>query len=451
MDVSEVLKLADKLMFGVNSKYLDSLEKSIVRGVYENRKYADIADEYGCTEGHVNDVAADLWQVFSSALGEKVKKINFRSTIERHQFSKESATAFIQQISLLNVCSDITVNNHQNKDSTANDLDRTPQYLKDIPDILPFYGRTEELDLLKTWILEEQCRSIVISGTIGIGKTSLARQLLEQIKSEFDEIVWQSVGCKRSLVEFIDRNLLLSLSISSLPEPPLDLEARISLLIEYLRQHRCLIILDDLDRLFTSGELSGNYATKYHEYQELFRRLRETNHQSCLLLLSREEPSKLSGVNHSLQLGGLGEAGKEIFREKGLTDKDKWDEAIEYIGGNPSYLTAILIAVNQLFGGRIGEFCKCPELFLTEEVRSSLTWQFDRLSEPEKEVVKAVAIEPKPVNMCQLIELLKISPADISNAILSLGRRRLIDRLATDNAILFSLQPIVRQFILLGS
>ena len=84
--------------------------------------------------------------------------------------------------------------------------------------------------VFKHWKLLKaiQCRSIVISGTIGIGKTALARQLLEQIKGEFDEIVWQSVGSKRSLVEFIDRNLFPSLSISSLPEPPLDLEARIS-------------------------------------------------------------------------------------------------------------------------------------------------------------------------------------------------------------------------------
>jgi replication-associated recombination protein RarA len=87
--------------------------------------------------------------------------------------------------------------------------------------------------LLKKWILEEKCQSIVISGMLGSGKTALARQLLEQIKVEFDEIVWQSVSCKRSLVEFIDRNLIASLNINALPEPPLDLEARLSLLLEH--------------------------------------------------------------------------------------------------------------------------------------------------------------------------------------------------------------------------
>ena len=64
--------------------------------------------------------------------------------------------------------------------------------------------------------------------------------------------------------------------------------------------------------------------------------------------------------------------------------------------------------------------------------------------------MKAVALELTSVNMCQLIELLKISPLDISNAILSLSRRGLIDRVQTDDSILFSIQPIIRQFIILS-
>ena len=111
---------------------------------------------------------------------------------------------------------------------------------------------------------------------------------------------------------------------------------------------------------------------------------------------------------------------------------------------------SVSIAINQLFGGKIGEFCKHPELFLTEEIRSSLNWQCDRLSEPEKEVIKAVTTESIPVNMCQLMESIKISPSDISNAILSLGRRGLINRVQTNDSILFSIQPIIRRFILLS-
>jgi ATPase domain predominantly from Archaea len=224
MNVAQALELADKLMFDSNNRHLDDLERSIVGGVYQGKKYKQIANEYPCSESHATDVAASLWQALSDALGEKVKKANFKSTIERHQ-SKNISSSFVEQISLINICSEVTLNHHPIQKA---DRSNTPQYLKTLPDLVPIYDRSQELDSLKQWILTEQSRSIVIYGTAGIGKTALARQLLEDIKDNFQEIVWQSLSCHRSVVEFIDHNLIASLNIAALPEPPLDLEARLS-------------------------------------------------------------------------------------------------------------------------------------------------------------------------------------------------------------------------------
>jgi AAA ATPase domain len=448
MDIAEALKIADNLVFSSRNKHLSDLERAIIEGVCEGKKYSQIANDNYCEQSHVNDVAADLWKAISNAVGEQVKKTNFRSTIERHQ-SKNISSSFVEQISLVNICSEVTLNHHPIQKS---DRSNAPQYLKTIPDLVPIYGRTQELDSLKNWILTEQCRSILISGTSGIGKTALTRQLLEDIKGEFEEIVWQSLGCQRSVVEFIDRNLIASLKIEALPEPPLDLEARLSLLLEYFREHRCLIILDDLDRLFSSGTLAGNYTEEYREYRELFRRIWETNHQSCVLLLSREEPSELAAIAgknssmHSLPLGGVGAGGREIFRANGLRDEEQWDDAIEYLGGNPAYLESVSIAINKLFGGKVSEFCKYEELFLTEEIASRLTHQFNRFSDSERAVIRSLAGETMTVNISTLISSLNISPADIGNAIVSLGRRGLIDRTETDDGTFFSLKSIVKQF-----
>ena len=454
MNVAKALELANKLMFDSNSRHLDDLERSIVEGVYYGKKYKQIANEYSCSESHATDVAADLWKALSDALGEKVKKANFKSTVERYHSKVESSTGFVQQINPLNVCSDITIHNQFAPHSKQNDQTNAPQYLKTIPALVPIYDRSQELDLLKQGILTDKCKSIVISGTAGIGKTALARQLLEDSKDDFDEIVWQSLGSQRSVVEFIDRNLIASLNIAGLPEPPLDLESRLSLLLEHFRERRCLIILDDLDRLFSSGELAGNYAQEYREYRELFRRIWETNHQSCLLLLSREEPSGLSvilGKNssiHSLSLVGLGEGGREIFRVNGLSDEDRWDYVIDYLGGNPAYLESVSIWVNKLFGGKVDEFCKYEELFLTEDIKSLLNDTFVRLSAAEREVIQVLAGKNVSVSICGLIESLSGSTFDVGNAIISLGRRGLIDRTQTEEGTFFSLRSIVQRFIL---
>jgi hypothetical protein len=145
--------------------------------VSEGKKYGEIAEELGCTSCHVTDTAAKLWQAISQALGEKVTKKNFKSSIGRYQSSIVSSHRW--KVGSINFCPNDQGTPPQNPEIQQPKDDRTPQkYLLDAPALLPFYGRTTELTQLQTYI-ENHSRLILIHAPSGTGKTALARQLIE--------------------------------------------------------------------------------------------------------------------------------------------------------------------------------------------------------------------------------------------------------------------------------
>ena len=80
---------------------------------------------------------------------------------------------------------------------------------------------------------------------------------------------------------------------------------------EYLRSHRCLIILDDIQTIFSSRQLAGNYQPGYENYGAFFKQITESSHNSCLILLSWEKPREIAALEgdpknpQTLQLNGL--------------------------------------------------------------------------------------------------------------------------------------------------
>ncbi len=113
MSWQEVLKYVDDLLFNQTGKHLNSLQIAILRGVFENQKYAQVARESNCTEGHVKDEAYALWQKLSEALQETTNKSNFRANIERIIITNSAFTVLGNQIGSINLCS----NNSQQSDT----------------------------------------------------------------------------------------------------------------------------------------------------------------------------------------------------------------------------------------------------------------------------------------------------------------------------------------------
>lgn len=92
MDIKDVLEFTDYLFFSQTGKHIDSLQESILKGTLDGQKYSEIAEAEHCTEGHVRNVASELWQNISSALGEEVNKYNFRRTLQKPNFSITSSS-----------------------------------------------------------------------------------------------------------------------------------------------------------------------------------------------------------------------------------------------------------------------------------------------------------------------------------------------------------------------
>ena len=86
MDITEVLKLADELVFTQTGNHLDYLQEAILQGTLEGETYAKIAEETYASEGHVRDVGSDLWKLLSEGLGKEVSKANFRAVLKKGNF-----------------------------------------------------------------------------------------------------------------------------------------------------------------------------------------------------------------------------------------------------------------------------------------------------------------------------------------------------------------------------
>ena len=310
MDVKEVLRFADEMVFAKTGEHLDDLQKAILLGVWEGQKYSQIAETSYCSEGHIRNIASKLWKRLSNVLGEEVTQSNLRSALERRQVfivSQNFGNNFV--IGNLNVCADnqsseipksrspSTPTSDTSQPQTRLDLADAPHIslLCDSPDGDSFASRTSELATLEKWIVQEKCNLAAISGLSGIGKTALSLHLIRQIQHNFECVIWRSLRHSPPL-ETTLKNLLKFLLNQPEIELPSSIPDRLSLLMEYLRKNRCLIILDDVQTILISGQLAGNYRPECENYSILFRQIGETTHNSCLILNSWEPPREITAL-----------------------------------------------------------------------------------------------------------------------------------------------------------
>ncbi len=459
MDIQEVLTWTDEQVLAKTGKHLDSIQKSILQGIWQHHDYQEIADENQRSYDHVKKEAWKLWKLLSEILEEDIKQSNVCSILESKALSHIYNNNGSQIVGYINSHINICGEKRQDAEYTKPRSRSTPDTaqnngperiidLTDAPELIDYYDRASEESTLKQWILEAQTRLITIYGLSEIGKSALTLKLIEEIQTQFDYIIWKSLNNTPTLSTLQTQ---LKQTFSQSQATPLPT------IFDYLRTHRCLIILDDVQNIFKIGQLAGEYLTEYKDYSKFLKQIATSSHQSCLILLSWEKPKQITTLEaentptRTLHLKGLGEKAREIFKEKGLTDEEKWSDLITLYQGHPSWLNIISSTLLELFDGSVSQFLAEGNNIYLGDIEPLLETHLERLSESEKNVSHWLAYQNDAVNISEKPTDSELSQSEIWQAIQSLARRGLVEKVQKEARSRFFLNPVFQEYIKLNS
>jgi WD40 repeat protein/DNA-binding MarR family transcriptional regulator len=325
-----------------------------------------------------------------------------------------------------------------------------------------FWGREAEILKLKQWIVgdvSQRCRLVTVLGMGGIGKTVLAARVAKEVQTNFDYLFWRSLSNTPSVGDILTQ-LLRFLPKDTELELPSDDNSKILRLMNVLRNHRCLIILDKVEAVLRSGEgklyeRAGEYQPGYEKYGYFFKKIAEAGHESCLLLITREKPKQvamLEGKNlpvKVLHLMGLNkEEARAMLKDKGFSCSDaQLKVLVERYSGNPLALKMVASTIYDLFSNNVEEFVEQihQETAVYGDIRSLLDQQFHRLSDLEKQLMYWLAIHREYVSLTELKANLSEPATRVLEAVESLLRRSLIEKEVGSGR--FRQQSVVMEYV----
>ncbi|MGH1392603.1 MAG: eIF2A-related protein [Trichormus sp.] len=417
MEFSKALEIANHAVNQKLARTLTEVEIALLFGAWNNLTYEQIAARSGYSINYLQrDIGPKFWQFLSYALGRKINKTNLRGILS--QFTPP-------------------IPNRQPQNQGSVDWGEAMN-------VSHFCGRGEEIEKLTQWIIKERCRLIALVGMGGIGKSALAAKVAQLVRADFDFVIWRSLRNAPPL------ETLLAELVPFLSQQQ-DIQAKPERLLYWLQTHRCLVIFDNQDTLLQPGQHAGNYQPDFSNYGDLFRLLGEANHQSCILLTSREKSAEVAlfedwnGGVRSLSLKGSWEASLALIDAKGLVGSEAEKLSLcELYRCNPLALKMVATSIQSLFDGEIAVFLQ-TETPIFNGIRHLLDQQFQRLSPLEQTIMYWLAINREWTTIAQLQA--DIVPGVYRSSLLesleSLTWRSLIEKRSGE----YTQQPVIMEYV----
>ncbi|WP_028083628.1 NB-ARC domain-containing protein [Dolichospermum circinale] len=445
LNIEQIIEIADNQIFEHQGQHLNDLQRAILEGTLQGRSYADIAKEQHHSEKYIKDSASKLWKSLSQAVGKKVNKFNVKSTLGRCSFSSTNIFKGIQ-INSGNLFKESAPSSENDeiihkKEQITSHLD-----LKDAPKIGDFYGRKLELSLLQQKIVQGKCNLITLLGIRGIGKTALSLKLLDNIKENFEFVIYKSLKSLPSLTQLITETIYPNDQVI-----PDNSPHQLSQFKKAIENHSYLIIIDDVNCIFSKHQVSGKYQQGYEEYGNLFKLLSTTKHRSCLIINSSEEIRELSKPqnDHShvftLELLGLDDDGVNILKKFGLKNEENYRKLLNIYQGTPQYLQIIGYLIQELFAGDTNKFLQLDQPFLDIELTAFLEQSLDILPASEVELLHFIASQNGSILLSELENSHQVYELIVSS-IQSLKRRFLISNQQINAEVSLKISSVIRKF-----
>ncbi|MCE7985516.1 MAG: hypothetical protein DYG89_30445 [Caldilinea sp. CFX5] len=341
----------------------------------------------------------------------------------------------------------------------------------EFPHTATFYGREAELRQLTQWLTEERSPLALVLGVGGVGKTTLAAHWVQQMARRatasalsappFTRIIWRSLRNAPPLTAIL-RMWLQALSDQQLTTWPATVDEQIALLFTHLRRTRCLLVLDNWESVLQAGDAAAGYLPGYENYGLLLQQMSEGQHQSSLLLTSREANLAMARLARdypavrTLSLAGMPVAtGVEILKAAGLA---RYEEAlaalVQRYSGNPLALKLVAETVLTYYQGDSAAFLQ-GDSAIFDDIRQVLDQQTARVSPLEWAILRWLAVERTPVTLRRLQQNFVQPPAQsaLLTALRALHRRSLVEQALVyepdrgAEEIHFGLQNVVLEYL----